>query len=159
VTTDGTVGALSTANIRSWNVTVTQTEVLDTFNQSNSAMLDPSALVTSDGRSIRVANPGGSWGFRKGFLEPSIVQLADFTDPNVPGGQAGYLGPFTSQTLSPLSSDASYVAASAVPEPSTLVMLSGAALTGLVATWLRRRRSVSERAGPIRLGGGSGPAR
>jgi hypothetical protein len=134
VATDGTIGALSAGNFTAWNITVTLTTV-DLFNSSNSRDIFSALTVTADGRAITVANPDGSWAFFKGpLLEPTVAQLADFTDPTVPGGQAAYISPFTSQMLSPLSNDANYMAAH-------LANPAGASTTSPGWTWEGGSRS------------------
>jgi hypothetical protein len=128
IATDGTTGLLSESNLLNWNIIVTQTTT-DIFNERNSRVLASDGVVT-DGSTITVTNsdgdnPGGSWSFGlpgfPGRIDPTVVQLADFTDPTIMGGQAYYLTPLGYQgTLSPLSSAPNYVAATVASNPPTV---------------------------------------
>lgn len=132
ITTDGTTGSLANSNLLNWNIVVTQTTT-DIFNEQNSFVLASDGVVTN-GSTITVTNsdghkPGGSWSFGlpgvPGRIDPTVVQLADFTHPKIIGGRAYYLTPLGYQgILYHLSSDPNYVAAivasnsQTVPEPS-----------------------------------------
>jgi hypothetical protein len=140
ITTDGTVGSLTGNNLLDWNLNVSESSTR-TFTEKNSRVLAAEG-VQSDENKITVTNPDGSLAFGlpgiPGRLDPTIVQLADFTDPtNNPGGQAFYLTPFGLEgTLTPLSFASDYVVArlasnSTVPEPSTTLGLVTLGLLGI----------------------------
>jgi hypothetical protein len=128
ITMSGTIttdGDLNQFNPVDWNIVVREVTVLRTFTQKNSRVLASDSVVT-DGSTITVINsdgdnPGGSWAFGLPGFDPTIVQLADFTDPSILGGQAYYLTPFGYQgILSPLSSEPNYLAATVTSNPPTV---------------------------------------
>lgn len=93
VTTDGTIGPLSPANLVGWKITA-RMEDMATYTEANTQVI--SAIgVTSDGASIRVAHSGGQLVLGIPGFRPTFVTLADFTDPVYPNGFANYyLGNF-----------------------------------------------------------------
>lgn len=125
ITTDGSVGPLSVANITSWDITVTSTTdiVYTTANTANR-----SSSVTCDGDHILVptspdgVQDGGSLTFYGGSR--IMVQPADFTGLNTNGGQAFYVygGAFHFHQLN-LPNNTSYVAATREPGSSTVYHL------------------------------------
>lgn len=133
IVTDGTTGSLSAANLLDWDILVRE-QTDDVFTNANSTLSPATALVSADSNSLRIANPGGYLEFLKASIggHRHSIQLADFLDGN---NQAGYFyGSFFSEVWSPLSSQSSYLVASAIPEPSVGLMLPLA-----VSGFLRRR--------------------
>jgi hypothetical protein len=92
ITTDGTVGPLSPANFRAWNL-VGREQDIQTYTEKNSQVIS-ATQVYADGRALRVDNPNGL--FQIGipslspYVSPTIVTIADFSDPDVVNGQASF---------------------------------------------------------------------
>lgn len=94
ITTDGTIGALTGANITRWNVTVEAATNLATYtNLNTSAHL---SLVSATSTDLRIETfstdgftDGGSLAFRSGLVNQAT--LADFTSASNPGGEARYV--------------------------------------------------------------------
>lgn len=88
LTTDGTIGPLSPANIIAWNITA-RIEDMSTYTEANTQVM-AAIGVTSDGVSIKVAHNGGQLVLGLPGFRPTYVTLADFTDPTYPNGFANY---------------------------------------------------------------------
>lgn len=88
LTTDGTIGPLSPANILAWRITA-RIEDLSTYTEANTQVM-ATVGVTSDGVSIKVARNGGQLVLGVPGFRPTYVTLADFTDPVYPNGFANY---------------------------------------------------------------------
>ncbi len=134
IVTDGSVGLLNNSNLLSWDILVRE-QTDDIFTQSNSVLGPDVSMFAADSNSLRIANPGGYLEFLKTAMggHKHSIQLADFVDGN---NQAGYFfGSLTTEILSPLSSQSSYVVASAIPEPC-----SGILLLGMLAALSQYRR-------------------
>jgi hypothetical protein len=92
ITTDGTVGPLSPASFKSWNL-VGREQDIQAYTEKNSQIISASQ-VYADARALRVDNPNGL--FQVGipslnpYISPTIVTIADFSDPSVVNGQASY---------------------------------------------------------------------
>lgn len=99
VTTDGSTGVLTPAQIVDWNLKVQ--DVQDTvYDPSNSTLLPATAGLSTDGVTLWVARPGGYFGVGVAPRPPGRGQgavMADFTDAAPRSGQAGYFNPFTFQ--------------------------------------------------------------
>lgn len=98
MTATGTIStAGNTSSISGWNLTVTTTERLAHYTPANTSNMSAGS-VTSDGHNLSVATSpdgfqdGGSLFFRASnpFLDFG-VSVADFTGPNLTGGQAMYM--------------------------------------------------------------------
>jgi hypothetical protein len=141
LTTDGTLGALAAQNLTDWNIRLAEVATWS-FTERNSDLFNTDGLTT-DGHSIFVANPDGNWGFGRVPGRPggdaTFLQLADFSDPNLPGGQAAFIDPFNYVSVSPLSFDPAYVAATQVPESTARAAGLLPLAAGLLA-WRRRRK-------------------
>lgn len=98
--TDGTTGALSSANLVRWNLTVTQTT--DTVFDPTNSTADNISLVTSTGKKLLVATSpdgytdGGLLAFggagpRGGIPATAIVADFGFSGLNLGGGIAGWV--------------------------------------------------------------------
>lgn len=92
ISTDGTVGALSAANITGWSLTVVS--VSDTFYTSGNTSNRSSGVMVSGGQLVVPTSPdgqsdGGVLAFGAGARYR--VNVADFTGPNVAGGLASYV--------------------------------------------------------------------
>lgn len=127
-------------HISHWNVIVRSSTTWN-FNSSNSAILSDLNLGASPTELYVTPDSQGQYGQfiigrRVGF-DLFGTLLADYS--YVPGGEAGFITSSIYQTVSPLdlNSAGNHVVATAVPEPSTLVVLAlgGSAL-------LRRRSKV-----------------
>lgn len=136
--------SVALADLLDWSFTVTHTEIQDQFTAANSKVA--ASQVTSDGSQLLVNNPDGYLGFGKpGTRHPPNAILADFTDPSVPGGRAGYYSALQILEITPVASRGAYAAAGAdlaplqVPEPGTLGML---ATLGAAFALRRRARSI-----------------
>jgi hypothetical protein len=92
ITTDGTVGALSPANFKSWNL-VGREQDIQAYTEKNSQIISASQ-VYADERALRVDNPNGVLQIGipslNPYLSPTIVTIADFSDPSVVNGEASY---------------------------------------------------------------------
>lgn len=88
ITTDGTLGRLTPANIVSWNITARNQDITY-YNRTNSAVLTTTGLK-STGTLLRVDHVGGQFQIGIGGARPTFVTLADFTDPTYPDGFANY---------------------------------------------------------------------
>lgn len=94
ITTDGTIGALTGANITRWNVAVESSTNLATYTHLNTnAHL---SLVSATSTELRIETfstdgftDGGSLAFRSGLVNQAT--LADFTSASNPGGEARYV--------------------------------------------------------------------
>lgn len=144
IRTDGTVGALTAANILGWDLFVDQVTE-DLFDKTNSVM--QTALVALDPASgqLTTENPGGLLSFGKGSIggRPHALTLADFTDDAWPRGKAGYYLGRIGIVERPLGAGATWSITGnepvAVPEPATLAL----ALLGCGALWARRPRGAA----------------
>lgn len=142
ITTDGSIGPLSGANITSWNLTVTTvTDIV--YTTANTA--NRSSAVTCDGEHLLVptsvdgVQDGGSLTF---YGRPEVmVQPADFSGLNTSGGQAFFVygGAFDFHQLN-LPNNIAYVAATRKPGSSTVYDLTpvdfgnGLVMAGTIAT-------------------------
>lgn len=94
ITTDGTIGNLTGANITRWNVAVESSTNLATYTHLNThANL---SLVSATSTDLRIQTfstdgftDGGSLAFRSGLVNQAT--LADFTSASNPGGEARYV--------------------------------------------------------------------
>lgn len=142
VVTDGTVGMLTAANLVGWNITVRQ---VDEWSFTPANTMNRSSGVRSDGSELLVPtspdgiDDGGSLAFFAGHRFG--VEVADFTGPNVGGGQAYYVAgsAFEARALGvPDATD--YVAAKAdaagggVYDLTPVRFPGGAVLSGTVTT-------------------------
>ncbi len=91
IVTDGRTGALDAAGIVDWDIVV-EMVTADLFTPSNSRLSASLASLSTDGKTLTVDNPDGSLVFVKALLGGRLhaLQLADFTDQSLRGGQAGY---------------------------------------------------------------------
>lgn len=126
--TTAATGSVALADLLDWSFTVTHTEIQDQFTAANSKVA--ASNVTSDGTQLLVQNPDGYLGFGKpGTRHPPTAILADFTDPSIPGGRAGYYSALQILEITSVAARGSYAAAGVdlaplqVPEPGTLAML------------------------------------
>lgn len=141
--TDGTIGALTAANIVDWDIVVDQiTE--DLFDKSNSVMSAVLASFDPTIGEVVVTNPDGRLSFNKTPLgnRPHSLVLADFTDEFWPSGKAAYYQGRLSINETPLgaSRGAWRVTGSDpinVPEPATIGLLT---MLGIVGVTVRMRR-------------------
>lgn len=153
LTTDGTLGPLQAANLLSWDLRLEQV-TLDLFEPGNSAVQATGLGLSADAQDLTLTIPDGSLRFSKGALggHAYALQLADFTDPNVPGGQAGYFqgrqavhtvdlgagqGPWMLTGTAPIA---------AADDDVSLLLLGG----GLLGTVGLRARVVRSRAAAVR---------
>lgn len=136
ITTDGTLGALSSTNVTGWQFTVS--EVTDTF-YTKANTVNVSNLVEATGNQLRVPASadgtvdGGTLSFSGG--RRYAVQVADFTGPNAAGGQAYYVngGAFDAVPLSQ-PPGATYVAATAASAGGSVFDLKPIAFAGGITT-------------------------
>lgn len=100
ITTDGSTGAISAAQITDWKINATETTEVR-YTPANSSVLPSTAGLSSDGTTLSVARPGGYFGVGIVPRPPARGQgavPADFASPTAPtGGQAGYWNAFTFQ--------------------------------------------------------------
>lgn len=147
VSTDGTVGTLTPANLVAWTVTVRQSSRYDYFPGQAGGPNLMGVSVSADGRKLRVttspdgANDGGLLAFGSFGPGPEYgVQVANFTGPYAAGGVAFYLaGPaFEWQDLQAPNHSQRVVAAasagSAVYKLLPVSFPSGATMTGTITT-------------------------
>lgn len=101
ITTDGSTGVISAANITDYRLkvqTVSEVTYLRTATGGNSSVLPNTNGVSSDGTQLLVARPGGYLGFGvppAGSRRGEGAVLADFGPAAPTKGQAGYFNPFT----------------------------------------------------------------
>ncbi|MFO1340545.1 MAG: hypothetical protein U1F53_20375 [Burkholderiaceae bacterium] len=147
VSTDGTVGTLTPANLTAWRVTVRTTTRYDYFPGQAGGPNLMGVSVSADGRKLRVAtspdgvNDGGILAFGSFGPGPEYgVQVANFTGYYAAGGVAFYLaGPaFEWQDL--LAPNHTQHVVAAAPVGSSVYKLlpvsfpSGATMTGTITT-------------------------
>jgi len=100
ITTDGSTGTLSAAQITDWKISATETTEVR-YTPANSSVLPSTAGLSSDGQTLTVARPGGYFGVGITPRPPARGQgavPADFASPTAPtGGQAGYWNAYTFQ--------------------------------------------------------------
>ncbi|MFO1340409.1 MAG: hypothetical protein U1F53_19675 [Burkholderiaceae bacterium] len=147
VSTDGSVGALTPANLTAWRVTVRSTTRYDYVPGQAGGPHLMGVSVSADGRKLRVAtspdgvNDGGILAFGSFGPGPEYgVQVANFSGYYAAGGVAFYLaGPaFEWQDLA--APDHSQHVVAAAPVGSAVYKLlpvsfpSGAAMTGTITT-------------------------
>lgn len=91
VVTDGRTGVLDASGVVDWDIVVDMVTA-DVFTPSNSRLSASLASLSADRTTLTVDNPDGSLAFVKGLLGGRLhaLQLADFTDQSLRGGQAGY---------------------------------------------------------------------
>jgi hypothetical protein len=115
IVTDGTVGALSPANLKAWHI-VGREEDIQKYNEQTTHVLN-ATQVYCDGSTLKVYNATGTFQVGVPVVSPRgrpiIVTIADFTDPSYPNGIASYLygsyGLVSQKT--PLTKDAAYTVA------------------------------------------------
>jgi hypothetical protein len=101
ITTDGSTGVISAANITDYRLkvqTVSEVTYLRTATGGNSSVLPNTNGVSSDGTQLLVVRPGGYLGFGvppAGSRRGEGAVLADFGPAAPTKGQAGYFNPFT----------------------------------------------------------------
>lgn len=147
VSTDGTVGTLTPANLVAWSVTVRQSSRYDYVPGQAGGPNLMGVSVSADGRKLRVAtspdgvNDGGILAFGSFGPGPEYgVQVANFTGYYAAGGVAFYLaGPaFEWQDLAAPNHSQRVVAAapagSAVYKLLPVSFPSGATMTGTITT-------------------------
>ena len=92
ITTDGTIGPLSPSNFKSWRI-VGREQDIQSYNEKNSQILS-ALLVSSDNKTLTVANPGGILQIGIPTVSPRgrpiMVTMADFTDPAYLNGVASF---------------------------------------------------------------------
>lgn len=98
LSTDGSTGALSAAQITGWRVTVRQTQRWGFDTVTAAPVWTDQVSVSPDGAQLQVAaspdnvTPGGQLAFGQfGPLREYGVKVADFSGPYARGGQALYL--------------------------------------------------------------------
>jgi hypothetical protein len=129
LTTDGTIGTLSAANIVDWNITAQQVTT-DVFDASNSTLNAFGTQISADGRHVTVDVPDGYLEFDKGPLgaRKYALSLADFTTN--PGTAGYYQGRLAVTTVDLAAGGASYEVTAPVPLPAAFWLLAPA-LAGL----------------------------
>ncbi len=129
--------------------TFTWIRSLRMFTRANSVL--SANLAGWNGTDVTVHNPDGTLGFVKGYAggHPYALQLANFSDPATPGGQAGYFqGRLAAYTVGLHAKKGAWPVTgtdpiSAVPEPSASIPV---AICLIGCTAFRWRRSKSNRA-------------
>ncbi len=89
--TQGTLGNLAPSDITNWDITVEQI-TQDLFVPGNSQLLASQLQFDPAGHALTVNNPDGYLAFSKGRIgfHPYMLQLSDFTDSSLHGGQSAY---------------------------------------------------------------------
>lgn len=115
ILTDGTIGALAPANIKSWHI-VGREEDIQKYNELTSHVLS-ATQVYCDGQTIKVYSAGGILQIGIPVISPRgrpiFVTIADFTDPSYPNGIANYYYSIYGLVAqkSPLTKDPAYTVA------------------------------------------------
>lgn len=121
ITTDGRTGALGPANIVDWQIVakvVNDTVHYKDASGSNSQLLPGSGGLSTDGRTLSVARPGGLLAFGVPPAPPrrgAAAVLADFTSAAPAGGRSGYFDAFGSQYKPLQFSGSAWPVATALP--------------------------------------------
>ena len=91
IVTDGRTGALDASGVVDWDIVV-EMVTADVFTPANSRLQANLAKLSTDRTTLTVDNPDGSLMFVKPPLGGRLhaLQLADFTNQSLRGGQAGY---------------------------------------------------------------------
>lgn len=160
ILTDGTRGDLTASNVLAWDIYVNQI-TQDVFTPTNSALFSQGVSLSVDGQNLLVDHPGGNLTVSKGRAggRPYALQIADFTDPGLPGGQAGYfqgrLATYTVDLHAPAGpwavTGAALISQNA-PEPGalSLTVLGLAAMGGAAISRTRSGRCSVRRRGRFR---------
>jgi hypothetical protein len=92
ITTSGAVGALTSADITGWHVSVTQMTTLLELTPANSIAVADRVTARADGRlAVRTSTDGLSDGGLLQFgMYPRFITVADFTGYYAAGGMEGY---------------------------------------------------------------------
>lgn len=121
ITTDGSTGPISPAQIVDWKIVakqVSETVYYRHASGGNSVVLPGSVSFSTDGSTLFVARPDGYLGFG---IPPSPPRrgagavLADFSISAPSAGQAGWFDPFGLQTTSLHFNGSAYPVATALP--------------------------------------------
>ena len=88
ITTDGTIGLLSPANLIAWRITA-RMQQMDTYTTGMTQVMAASG-VSYDGAQLLVDRAGGQLRIGIPGARPTYLTLADFTDPTRPNGYADY---------------------------------------------------------------------
>ncbi len=143
IRTNGQTGLLDPSSVVGWDIFVDMVTE-DLFDKSNSSLSANLLGLSPDGSTLTVDNPDGSLMFVKGLLGGRLyaLQLADFTESSLRGGQAGYYRGRLGIDVAGLharrgpwavtGTDAIWT----VPEPGTLALLC----LGLAGLRFTRRR-------------------
>lgn len=149
ITTNGTYGTLTAADISGWRLKVTSVNDI-VYTPANTQYAGSGALVAG-GKLLVPTSPdgltdGGSLAFRSGTRFQ--VQVADFTGPNVSGGQALYVAGAAFDFLALHQPDGTYA-----------VIANETGADSLIYTLVQRRFSASTTmSGTLHLAQASGPA-
>lgn len=121
LTTDGSTGVIGPAQLLDWHVTVRNHSDVVYFQDAsgaNSVLLPATQGLSTDGRTLFVARPGGYLGVGVPAVPPGRPRgavPADFGDAAPPKGQAGYFDAFTVQYVPLRFAGAQYPAGQAMP--------------------------------------------
>lgn len=121
VTTDGSTGAIGAAQLLDWHLTVRRNEDVVYFHDatgSNSQVLPGTAGLSTDGKSLFVARPGGYLGFGVPAAPPARGRgavPADFSKSAPSRGRARWFDAFGFDDVALRFGGSLYVAGTAVP--------------------------------------------